>query len=563
MLLTTTSRGHRQLQSQTLCRLSSFRMAPPNGVENGKSNGDITGPRNKEPYLEHDDDDDDDALKRNVPPARLDSDDDTYELDPFPATTAATTDRSHFMHENYYCYYYCCCLCLWIERCVKHPACDHLKNHWKILALGQLVSLTLASAGAAQATLKLDCHLNAPAFTVAIYYFFLSWHCFLLISRHRCDNYGRSDNGGATNSSARKNRGHFAVETEEAPDETMAENGQGTTTTNGEEEDIDTPSPAYSFFFDLFPMHKPKWQYFIIALIDVEANVVTALSFRYTTLTSVTLFDNLAIPTAMAISGIFFARRFTWIHLGGVAICMVGVCLNIIQDYDDDKDVEEQEEYPHKLRGDLLAITGGMLYGINNVMVEVTIRDSGDTTEYLGSIGFFAVLIASLQAVVTEWEDIMDFFGRGADDKACNSERWWLLSAYVGCTVFSYMGSSRFFQISEATFFGLSLLTGDLWSVIFSVFAEGIIPHALFFVALVFVLSGMVIYEMAPSPVLEDRGQLHPAEEDGDDDNIIVEPSSDYNDNNTVSTNYQLPVGSNGSLEMKQIRILASENSLI
>ena len=57
----------------------------------------------------------------------------------------------------------------------------------------------------------------------------------------------------------------------------------------------------------------------------------------------------------------------------------------------------------------------------------------------------------------------------------------------------------------EAAFFNLSLLTGDLWSVLFSIVAERIVPQPLFFVALVFVLSGVVLYEMAPSPVMEDR----------------------------------------------------------
>jgi len=73
----------------------------------------------------------------------------------------------------------------------------------------------------------------------------------------------------------------------------------------------------------------------------------------------------------------------------------------------------------------------------------------------------------------------------------------------------SYKGASMFLMMSEAAFFNLSLLTGDLWSILFSIVAERIIPHSLFFVALVFVISGVVIYEMAPSPVLEDNNGFH------------------------------------------------------
>ena len=64
----------------------------------------------------------------------------------------------------------------------------------------------------------------------------------------------------------------------------------------------------------------------------------------------------------------------------------------------------------------------------------------------------------------------------------------------------------------------LSLLTGDAWAVAFSVFAEGIKPPPTFYVALAITLSGVIIYETAPSPVvdtqLEDIGDLQLTETD-------------------------------------------------
>jgi hypothetical protein len=55
------------------------------------------------------------------------------------------------------------------------------------------------------------------------------------------------------------------------------------------------------------------------------------------------------------------------------------------------------------------------------------------------------------------------------------------------------------------------LLTGDAWSVAFSIFGEGIKPVPLFYVALCITLSGVIIYETAPSPV------VHPKEETGEE----------------------------------------------
>jgi len=212
---------------------------------------------------------------------------------------------------------------------------------------------------------------------------------------------------------------------------------------------------------------------------------------------------------------------------------MVGVVLNVLQDYESDINngddetttttatttaKEEAYYYPHKLRGDLCAITGGILYGLNDVLTEVTVsNETGDTTEYLGMLGLFGFLISFLQSLLLEREDIRKFFSEKSDDGDIDSNDdddngatscslpvgFLLLFSFVGVTMLSYVGGSRFLVISEAAFFNLSLLTGDLWSVVFSVVAERIVPQPLFFAALAAVLSGVVLYEMAPSPALE------------------------------------------------------------
>eukprot|EP00542_Grammatophora_oceanica_P006956 CAMPEP_0194057158 /NCGR_PEP_ID=MMETSP0009_2-20130614/62540_1 /TAXON_ID=210454 /ORGANISM="Grammatophora oceanica, Strain CCMP 410" /LENGTH=46 /DNA_ID= /DNA_START= /DNA_END= /DNA_ORIENTATION= len=46
-----------------------------------------------------------------------------------------------------------------------------------------------------------------------------------------------------------------------------------------------------------------------MAFLDAQANALTVLAFKYTTLTSVTLLDALAIPSAMIVSKTFLNRR--------------------------------------------------------------------------------------------------------------------------------------------------------------------------------------------------------------------------------------------------------------
>lgn len=93
-----------------------------------------------------------------------------------------------------------------------------------------------------------------------------------------------------------------------------------------------------------------------------------------------------------------------------------------------------------------------------------------------------------------------------------------------------YIGASRFLIISEAAFFNLSLLTGDLWSVVFSVVAERIVPQPLFFAALASVLSGVVLYEMAPSPAPEKGIKYEEDKNYTDNDGIIMLSQLENND---------------------------------
>lgn len=350
-------------------------------------------------------------------------------------------------------------------------------QYCKILLFGQALSLLLAISGAAQATLHFDCNLSAPTFSSGIFYFLLSLH---LIPLYRRGLKSRRNNSFD---------GIVGVATNTAP---------------------------RHWFLGIFPLQVHPLAYLGIALIDVEANYFTVLAFRYTTLTSVTLFDALAIPSAMTLSFLFLKRRYHKIHFLGVFVCFLGIGCNVFADYEADHK-KPDEEYPHKLLGDMLAICGGIMYGANDVLAELSVRRFGGPVEFLGMLGMFATLISIIQAAILERDDIATFF-RGieetadSDDSVCSVEKGLaLLFLYAGVCTLSYMGASRFLLVSEAAFFSLSLLTGDLWSVTFSVVAERIVPDPLFFVALAMTVSGVCIYEMGPSSVLEgsdDRRRL-------------------------------------------------------
>lgn len=376
--------------------------------------------------------------------------------------------------------------------------CHRLQSNWKVILLGQFLSFLLASAGAAQATLHLNCGLSAPTFTMSLVYLglliihmpILLWRRMAFCGKRRAERLPTDDSD--------------AIAHRDSQTESMEEN----IAPNDSEYKAHDVSDQ-TMFWSL------RW-YFLLAFFDVEANAITMLAFRYTTLTSVTLFDALAIPASMFISRcIVFrsSRRYRPLHYIGALVCMVGIVLNVLQDYESESNANEddQKEYPHKLWGDLCAIAGGILYGLNDVLTEVTVSKALGTTEYLGMLGACGFLISLVQSLWLERDDIRAFFpsdggfdsGNDSDAECSLQSGFLLLFAFVGVTMCSYIGASHFLILSEAAFFNLSLLTGDLWSVLFSVVAERIIPQPLFFAALAAVLSGVVVYEMAPSPALE------------------------------------------------------------
>ena len=63
--------------------------------------------------------------------------------------------------------------------------------------------------------------------------------------------------------------------------------------------------------------------------------------------------------------------------------------------------------YPHRIRGDLLAIAGGLLYGINDVVCEICVRTHGHASEFLGMVGLCAGVIAIIQAAIVEREAVV------------------------------------------------------------------------------------------------------------------------------------------------------------
>lgn len=378
----------------------------------------------------------------------------------------------------------------------------NLRSQWKILAAGQVLSFLTASMGAVQSTLSFDCHLSAPSLTLGLCYATMSMILVYLTYQEHYKTSGLSSLPPLMTLTSATATMSMSTSSSSSSQQTPGEDAlEGST--------LKTPSSAPFRFLGVVPLQASPWSYLPMALFDVYANYFTVLAFKYTTITSVTLFDALAIPSAMILSHVFLHRQYSQVHLLAVGCCIVGILINVFEDYEDDQQAGTMtttsgialgDIYPHRTFGDVLAITGGLLFGATNTYGEYAVRHLGGPLEYIGMLSFFGAIICFIQTMVIERDSIAAFYKTDEEGECSSTEAQWLLVLFVIATVTTYNGSALFLQVSDAAFFNLSLLTGDLWSVIFSIVEEGIVPGALFFVALVFIVAGVIVYEMTEEP---------------------------------------------------------------
>lgn len=335
--------------------------------------------------------------------------------------------------------------------------------HWKVLLFGQALSILFSTAGAVSTEYKLKCNLNTPLLLLALMYLLLSVHFFSNIFQY--------------------------LKTSKVKRDT--------------ETDVDQKKqPQFRFPLTNIPLKGPWRLYFLVALLNVESNYFLVRAFHYTSITSISLLTSLSIPGAMIASRFLLKSKYSVSHYVGATICMFGVALSIFSDLKDDSE-KGDDKYPNKAMGDFLAAVGGLLYGVSDALVETCVKKYYQW-EYLGIMGFFGFTLSTFQMYLLEMPNVIELF-----DGSAQCEPNYSAILIVSFIVINYMknvGDSYFLLYSEAALLNMSLLTSDFYSALFSIYAEGIIPSYISFIALLFIVIGVIAFENGPpSGTLDDQ----------------------------------------------------------
>lgn len=141
------------------------------------------------------------------------------------------------------------------------------------------------------------------------------------------------------------------------------------------------------------------------------------------------------------------------------------------------------------------------MLGLDDVLSEMLIKDYGGRDELLFMKWLFGVGIGLVQLAAFERSDLIGLFENQGDESCSVSTRMYLLCGYTLFQFLDMLGEVQFLSISEAALLNLSLLTSDLWATIFSVLAVGFVPSSFYFIAFLLIVSGIILYEAAPSPL--------------------------------------------------------------
>ncbi|EOA25306.1 hypothetical protein CARUB_v10018620mg [Capsella rubella] len=255
---------------------------------------------------------------------------------------------------------------------------------------------------------------------------------------------------------------------------------------------------------------KIKWYYyFLLALVDVEANFLVVKAYQYSSLTSVMLLDCWAIPCVLVLTWLFLKTKYRLMKISGVVICILGVVMVVFSDVH----AGDRAGGSNPIKGDVLVIAGATLYAVSNASEEFVVkRNAGDTIELMTFMGFFGAIISAIQISILERSEL----------KAIH----WSAGAvfpflrFAVTTFLFYSLVPVLLKTNGSTMFNLSLLTADMWSVLIRIFVYHEKVDWLYFLAFATTAIGLIIYSIKENDLEEavdeeaERKKLF--DEDGD-----------------------------------------------
>jgi solute carrier family 35, member F1/2 len=156
----------------------------------------------------------------------------------------------------------------------------------------------------------------------------------------------------------------------------------------------------------------------------IKANLLNLYSYKYLTITNITLISALTTPFSFILSKIFLKRKYRYTHYIGTLLCLFGYLFLTTFDYiyqvnepntnttiifDEKKNNTSNEEkpLPMVLLGNLIMLIASICYALSNVGVEYCLKPTKNNglIEYLSTISFFSVILNVVLFYIFDFEE--------------------------------------------------------------------------------------------------------------------------------------------------------------
>ncbi|KAL6273505.1 hypothetical protein ACE6H2_024197 [Prunus campanulata] len=234
--------------------------------------------------------------------------------------------------------------------------------------------------------------------------------------------------------------------------------------------------------------------YLLLGFVDVQGNYLVNEAYQFSSITSVTLLDCFTIAWVIILTWIFLRTRYSLWQLFGAATCVVGLGLVLLSDAGVGGGGGSKP-----LLGDILVIAGTIFFAMSNVGEEFCVKKK-DRVEVICMIGVYGFLVSACQMSILEL-------------KTLESVEWStdIILAFAGYGVSGllfYTLAPLVLKLSGATLLNLSILTSDMWAVVFRIFFYRQQVDWLYYLAFAVVVIGLIIYSLTekdpvPVPALE------------------------------------------------------------
>lgn len=249
---------------------------------------------------------------------------------------------------------------------------------------------------------------------------------------------------------------------------------------------------TYVFVRQGFQRNLPFFVYVLLSIMAIVVIVCKFFALRYTSITSVTLFEPTSLLFIVPLSIVFLNARYNWKHLISATITLTGLAVLVLSDVEESKR-DKDHSTKDVIFGDFIAILACCVSGLHSLIIERTTKKGTCKFEILGIVNALEIpesLFASY--LFGEW---------GSTMFPSKSFVLYFVFAVLATAVVHYTGILGVFHSGSAVCH-LSLLMQNFWAVLARIFIlDGFKTNITGFVfASVMVIGGIISFVLSGDP---------------------------------------------------------------